>query len=167
MNNQAFKSYNEMLKNKEIHFWCNGAGDIEVKDFDLSNCIENMPPKYRNLYLNYWREDTGCYMCVSEWNDEPYMVLEILIDYEYKSNLEMEISKDISENRYWLAVQDTAQCLAKGYKQLEGLIIAAGKDTDEEGHHIVVLIPYDRRDEIESIAEFVNNKPFELVRELI
>ena len=165
MNNQAFNNYNEMLK--EIYFWCNCTGDVFAKGNSLPDSVENMPPKYQNLYLNYWRESLGCSMFVAEWENKPYMILEILADYEYANDLELEMNEEISKNRFWLAVQDAAQLLVSGYKQLEGLVIAVGKETDEDGHNIAVFVPYDRRDEIESIAKFVSEETYRLIRELI
>lgn len=167
MNNQAFNNYNEMLKSKEIHFWCNCTGDVFVKGNSLPDSVENMPPKYQNLYLSYWQEGSGCSMFVAEWESKPYMILEILADYEYANDLELEMNEEISKNRFWLAVQDAAQCLATKYKPMESLLIAAGKESDPDGHNIAVFVPYDRRDEIESIAKFVSEETYKLIRELI
>lgn len=175
----AILSLNEAYEKDTIKYLCNTCGDVnDPKDPGNMKPVEAesvMTVKELVLYRRYWEEGSGCSMYVMRVNGEPAMGLGFLFDdvwcqtlFQKKYGEHKVIEPDDMED-YWMprlyrAVEDAANALL--WKKAPGCNVYVGKNTDPEGHEILVVVPYDLREEIKNIADTLNECVYETVEEL-
>ena len=136
---------------KTLQFWSNSAGDIFNPKTGDDCSVEEMPFKLKNLYLNYWGETYYVPVYVAEYNGEPSIVLNYLFDESYIEDVSEKLEECKSSadmNRAWCAVHDLANLLVD---RLPGCTVFAGENTDPDGHEILILVPYRRRNMLDEI----------------
>lgn len=143
---------NESYDNGELRYWCNNAGDLFNPEIKKDCVVNDLPPKIKNLYLNYWGENYNSAVYVAEYKGNPVIVFCYLFDFSYIDNI-MEKLNISSSTTYtdgiWCAVHDVANLLV--HTVPTGCTVFAGQDTDPDGHEILVAVPYQMRDKLEEI----------------
>ena len=165
------RSLNDIYEKDELIYHCNACGDINVVGGDLLQCgtEDDLSPRERNLYENYWTECAGCMMYVVTYKDRPGMVLGFLMDCGWMSDFCDKSWDAVTEedmHRLYLAVSDYAKSLERE-PELCGCEIWVGEDTDPAGHELLVFIPYERRDVIDRIAASLDDKIYTGVEVLV
>lgn len=157
---------------KEIFYWCSSAGDLFMPGPD-GKAIDNerpdeLPPKIRNLYDNYWSEDAGCCMQVASYKDQPGMMLNYLFDKSFCKELAEGEDADNDMERLYDAVKDTASIVERDHMGMfcKSHAVFCGYKTDPSGHEILVFVPYEHRRKLNDITEDLECCICEYVKEL-
>ena len=164
------KSLNSIYEQDQLHYWCNAVGEINLKEdpFRIGD-KEALPEMAQELYDSYWSEGSGCNMYVAEYSNLTGMILCILCDYSWASDM---LSKKESEldahDKHALYRAAKAQGLAVEAWISEafpgaGIEVWLGEDTDPDGHELLVFIPYQARVHIEEIAGVLNQTAYEKI----
>ena len=157
-----YKDFAGAYNRGDLHFWCSSAGDLDTTNSNVCD----LPPRIRNLYLNYWGENYNTSThCVSYLN-QPGILFVYLFDTSYIDDVmeEQRLSSDDSMQRAWYAVRDVANLLVDRFP---GCTVFAGNRTDSEGHEIAILIPYDMRGQLNELDNEINEVIYPLFRELL
>lgn len=158
---------NESYDNGELRYWCNNAGDLFNPKTKKDCVVNDLPPKIKNLYLNYWGEIYNSSTYVVEYQDIPAIVFNYLFDKSYIEDV-IEKLKIPTNMLYmdidWLAVHDVANIIID--KLPTGCYVFAGKNTDPDGHEILVAVPYGMRNKLESIDKLLNDIVYPTFEEL-
>lgn len=162
-------SLNKVYENDELYYWCNACSDINIPGADPSYCgdIDELPIKQRNLYENYWNESAGCCMYVVDYKGNPAMALGYLFDASYLSDLLKK--NDVSDEDmevFYNAVYDCGTMLERT-KEVSDCEVLVGKDTDPDGHELLIIVPYARRNKIEEIAKYLDGVVYSTVETLL
>lgn len=163
------KSLNEIYNNNELFYYCNTCGEINIPNtHPLSyHDSDELPLRERNLYENYWYEGAGCCMYVVNYNGNAAMALGFLFDEGYLCDI---LHKDEVDNAdmevFYDAISDYAKMLENN-EMLSYCDVVVGKNTDPDGHEIVVIVPYERRSKIKDIAEMLDKTVYSSVEALI
>ncbi len=163
------KSLNKVYENNELFYYCNTCGDINIPNTNpLSwHNIDELPLKERNLYENYWYDGAGCHMHVVNYKDNPAMALGFLFDKSYLSDiLDKDDVTEKDMESFYAAVMDYAKMLEKD-NEISDCEILVGENTDPDGHELLVIIPYEKRTEIEKIAKYLDKHVYDTVEKLI
>lgn len=149
------KSLNEIYNNDEMFYYCNSCGEINIPNTDpLSyHDVDELPMKERNLYENYWSDNYGFQMYVVNYKGNAAMALGFLFNECYLSDiLHKDEVNDIDMKVFYQAISDYAKMFERD-EVLSFCDVLVGEDTDPEGHDLIVIVPYERRSEIEKIAK--------------
>lgn len=159
---------NESYDNGELRYWCNNAGDLFNPETKKDCVVNDLPHKIKNLYLNYWGETYNSAVYVAEYNENPVIVFCYLFDKEYVEDVMNGVKVaefDIYNGTDWLAVHDVANMLTD--KLPVGCCVFAGKNTDSDGHEILVSVPYKMRDKLEEIDKLLEQFVYPTFEELL
>ena len=162
------KSLNDIYDRNQLHYWCNAVGEINPKEapFRVGD-KEDLPDLARELYEVYWNEGSGCSMYVAEYTTLSGMILCILCDYSWASDMlgkkEDEIDSHEKHALYRAAKvhgQEVEGWISDTFPGI-GIEVWLGEDTDPDGHELLVFIPYQARVHIEEIAAVLNQKTYQ------
>ena len=167
------KSLNKAYEDDEFIYMCNSCGDINVPDKPAEvGDISLLTLKEKILYERYWQDGSGFWMYVLRFkNGDPAIGISLLFDVgwcEELFNQEVdslhrastdELKKEWMSSLY-LAVEDITETVIQ--PRLPDLDIYLGKDTDPDGHEMLVVVPYNRRGELEDITKKLDDV-YELV----
>ena len=172
----AIKSLNEIYKRNELFYMCNACGDVNDPNIphDLESHMpeEVMTPEEQELYDNYWTEGGGCQMYVLRIKGKAAMGLCYLFDTEWAQDIVREkkgISSPVTEddiNQVWMLRMFSAVFRAaekKIQKLVRGCDIYLGDWTDPDGHEMLVVVPYEMRDQIENISKMLYEVVYDAV----
>lgn len=161
-------SLNKVYENKELFYYCNTCGDINIPGSDpLSyHDVDELPLRVRNLYENYWYEGAGCHMYVVNYKGSPAMALGYLLDESYLEDL---MNKDAVSAKdmqiFYNAILDYAKMLDRD-NNVAGCEILVGEYTDPDGHELLVIVPYELRGKIKTIADYLDGEVYSTVEAL-
>ena len=158
------RSLNEIYAENRLYYWCNASGDINVPYAARMDCgtMEDLPQKQQELYEKCWTEGAGCYMYVVSYCRKPGIVLGFLFDRSYMKGLlgkkdESDFTADDSDYFF--------DCICKEATKLEKDFVSlgfkreilVGKDTDPDGHELLVFIPYEQCFNFDSVTAFADS----------
>lgn len=162
------KSLNEIYNNNNLFYYCNSCGEINIPNTDIFSYhdVDELPLRERNLYENYWSDAYG-QMYVVNYNGDAAMALGFLFNDGYLCDIlhKNEVNNEDME-MFYDAIYDYAKMLENN-EMLSYCDVAVGKDTDPEGHEIIVIVPYERRSKIKDIAEMLDKTVYSSVEALI
>lgn len=162
-------SLNKVYEDKELFYYCNACGEINIPNTDPLSYHETdeLPLKERNLYENYWSDDIcGC-MYVVNYKGNPAMAICFLFCECYLCDIfgkSTVTEEDMSV--FYDAVCDYAKMLEKE-EAVSFCDVLVGKDTDPDGHELLVIIPYERRSKIKEIASYLDKVVYSTVENLL
>lgn len=160
---------NEVYKQKQLFYYCNTCGDINIPNTDPLSIHQSdeLPLREQNLYENYWGEGFGCHMYVVKYRNNTGMILGFLFDESYLCDLlnKNEVS-DEDMSRFYTAISDYANLLEQSNK-IAGCEVLIGNNTDPDGHELLVFVPYEKRNEIKEIAALLDNEVYNSVKKLL
>ena len=163
------KKLNYIYENNELFYYCNSCGEINIPGTDMLSLhkADELPVRERELYENYWDDSTCGRMYVVNYKGNPAMALSFIFDEYYLSDIlnKTNISKK-DMDKWYKYIFNYAQILAKN-KIVSGCEICIGEYTDSDGHELVVIIPYEKRKDINNIASFLNETVYLSVEELM
>ena len=162
------KSLNDIYEHNQLHYWCNAVGEINPKEapFRVGD-KEDLPDLARELYEAYWNEGSGCNMYVAEYTNLTGMILCILCDYSWASDMlnkkEDEIDSHEKHALYRAAKAhgETVEAWISDAFPGIGIEVWLGEDTDPDGHELLVFIPYQARVHIEEITVVLNQTAYQ------
>ncbi len=157
---------NESYDNGELRYWCNNAGDLFNPETQKDCGLNDLPPKIKNLYLNYWGEIYNSSTFVATYNGNPMIIFNYLFDESYIDDLLEQLNENpfsTKMDRVWLAIQDVANMLVD---KTPGCFVFAGTYTDPDGHEILVGVPYCMRDKLEEIDKLLDQFVYSTFEEL-
>lgn len=177
----AILSLKEAYEKNTLKYLCNSCGEVfDPEDSRPEQLCVAEPEKIMNakelvLYQQYWEEGLGCQMYVMRVKGEPAIGLGYLFDEGWCEEL---IAKKVKQNlpvtadqmkecwmpRLYQAVNDAAQELIGN--MVPGCDIYLGNMTDPDGHEMVIIVPYDKRENVRSIADQLYETLYQTVEEL-
>ena len=121
-----------------------------------------MTQQEQDLYYNYWTEDGGCNMHVLRIEGKAAMGLCYLLDagwvqdvVEQRDGMEKPVTeREIRQawmSRMFAAAYHAAEDEIQ--KLVPGCDIYLGYWTDPDGHEMLVVVPYEMRDQIKEITD--------------
>ena len=175
----AIKSLNETYDRNELFYMCNACGEVNDPsipgDMGFHQPEEVMTPEEQQLYENYWAEGAGCCMYVLRIKERAAMGLCYLFDTGWVKDVldeRPDVAKPVADEdikqvwmpRVFAAVSKAAEAEIQGLAP--GCDIYLGDWTDPDGHEMLVVVPYEKRDQIEGIAEKLYDAVYEVVKNL-
>ncbi|NLT15388.1 MAG: hypothetical protein GXY05_13725 [Clostridiales bacterium] len=148
------KSLNDAYKHNTLFYFCNATGDINMPGdpmlgtgFYIVHTSEELPPKERELYENFWSEDGGGTQYVVRCEGKPGIAICYLFDRDYILELcgwdvNDDIGGDVIVKQFFSAVEAYAKEV-EAFPVLEGCSIFVGDNTDPVGHELLVFVPYE------------------------
>lgn len=174
----AIKSLNEIYEKNGLLYMCNACGDINDPNVpgDTKTHLpeEVMTPEEQVLYESYWTEDGGCCMYVLNVEGKAAMGLCYLFDTGWcrdvvdgDSDPRHSVSDEDIE-RLWMPQVFTAitDASSKIQELVPGCDIYLGEWTDPDGHEMLVVVPYEMRDQIKGISQKLYDTVYETVEKV-
>lgn len=154
----SVKSLNETYQNDGIFYFCNNCGDVNIPNIKPMSFHrpDELPKKQRDLYNNFLQDGCGCNMCVVSYAGEPAMSLGFLFDSCFCNDLVGHDATKEEQETFWDTAKEEAEKLSAD-AVLKDCNILLGKDTDPDGHEILVVVPYSRRADIAEIAKHLDD----------
>lgn len=107
----------------------------------------------------------GRFTCEVDANNA--MALGFLFDKSYLSDiLDKDDVTETDMESFYSAVMDYAKMLEKD-NETSDCEILVGENTDPDGHELLVIIPYEKRMEIEKIAKYLDKHVYDTVEKLM
>jgi hypothetical protein len=160
---------NKIYENNELFYWCNGLGEINIPGTDPLSYheVDELPELAKELYENYWTDRYIGKMYVVDYKGKPAMAINYVFDEFYVAEL---LNKDKATFGDMVVVYNA---LVEYAKKLEwkSLIwnceVLVGFDTDPDGHELLVVVPYEQRSKIKSIAQYLDDYVYNAVESLL
>ena len=154
------RSLNEIYEHDQLYYWCNASGEINPKDNPMRvGSEEDLPMRECELYEQFWTEGNGCWMYVVDYMDQTGMALCFLCDYSWAADMLQKANREVKDSEkaalYRAAHrvgEDIETWLHRTYESLN-CEVWIGKETDPDGHEIMVFIPFEERRIIRKLSE--------------
>ena len=154
---KGVKSLNEVYEKNLIFYWCNASGEINVPGADplYVGCQRDLPFEQRVLYGEFQKEDDPCRYVVT-YKGKAAMALGLLFDYDWLSTLMCGVEgKDdplvkAAKGLLGYAIKRYGKWYLKA--QFPDTEVLFGEDTDPDGHELLVVVPFEKRDIVTQVA---------------
>ena len=141
--------------NKDLFFYCNACGDINVPGKDPMYCgqPDELPTTARELYEKYWSELARLPMYVVKYHELYGIAVGVLFDYSYLDDLRADKGTPTDRELFFLAVHETA----RKYRNALPYETLLGRDTDPDGHEILFFVPDFMCGTVTDFANFIGD----------
>lgn len=123
------KSLNDLLKAKDIYYWNNGCGELNVPGIKNPG-QEDLPPKVAELYKNYWMDEADAYVYIVTCENKYGILLNWIFD-SYTMSQKGVTSEEALE--ILRIIGESCESLLSGDWYL-------GNNTDPDGHELCCFI---------------------------
>lgn len=163
------KSLNKVYENDEMFYYCNSCGEISIPGTNpLSYHLPSeLPTIAYELYQKYWNDNNVGRMYVVEYKNKFAIAINYIFDEEYLAEI-LDTDKATSGDMvvYYNAILEYARKL-EWKPAIGNCEVLVGYDTDPDGHELIVIIPYDEKDNIETIIDYLDDYAYDSVAHLI
>ena len=163
------KNLNKVYENDELFYYCNACGDINIPDTDPMSYhdVDELPILARELYENYWTDGHIGKMYVVDYNGTSAVAINYVFDEYYLADF---LNKDKATSGdmvvFYNAIMEYAKKL-EWNSHIWNCEVIVGFDTDPDGHELLVIVPYEMRSEIKSIAQYLDDNVYNAVEALL
>lgn len=158
------KNLSNIIKEERLYFWSNSTGDIFLPGatpLHTGNPRE-LPHAQRELYEGWQNEAGSCNRYVVSYDGKPAMAFGHVFDEDFIVRI-MGLDRndpamaDLSHSLMgvlFLAIKEYARFVEDSFPWT-GIEVLVGENMEDEMHEMYVLVPYEKREKIDQVDQFL------------
>lgn len=167
------RNLSNILKEDRLYFWSNSIGDIFLPGSTPlhSGNPSGLPPAQRELYEGWQSKEGSCNRYVVSFNGKPAMAFGFIFDEDFIARI-MGLDRDDPNTKdlahsvrgvLFRAIKAYARYVENSFPWT-GIEALAGEDIEGSAHELYLIVPYEKRKQIDRVDQFLVDAFFEVAR---